>query len=315
MNVEMAGVDGKEGGGYLMRVRQSRNAPSVLKIKLINFRSQDKKRLIFAFEGNDDKTVYYHWIKRVKPTLKYEPFPCTGKSQLIGLVEMLSRDKSDLSKGVYCFLDRDFDAEDQIMKSGNVFYTDNYSIENYLVAPEVLEEILKNEFHCHGDLVIRDAIISLFRDVYTQFLAITKELNRKLFLSRRLKIDLQRGLPEKIGRIVKITATSVEPAQHPVEDLVVLTRNPECAERSELDAVFDKINGEIGYRGKFAILFFVSWLRALATDRNSENPRLFKEKLNGEKVNAANFTLDCLAAKSNHPAGLTYFLQAMPEAA
>lgn len=37
--------------------------------------------MVFAFEGVDDKTVYYHWIKSLSPELTYEFFVCKGKER------------------------------------------------------------------------------------------------------------------------------------------------------------------------------------------------------------------------------------------
>ena len=63
---------------------------------------------MLVFEGDDDKIVYGQWIRRVRPTLRYEPFPCGGKKEVRELKNALARDLAHLDDGVFFFVDRDF---------------------------------------------------------------------------------------------------------------------------------------------------------------------------------------------------------------
>ncbi|PYE27966.1 uncharacterized protein DUF4435 [Paraburkholderia silvatlantica] len=300
---------------YLNHLKSARTGPAVLKTRLIAFRSRDKKSPIFAFEGSDDKSVYYHWVRRIKPGLRYEPFPCAGKPQAVGLWEMLERDRGELREGIYFFMDRDFDSEGNLIKSGNIFYTDRYSIDNYLVGDDVLDEILKNEFHCHGDPDCRAVVVGIFFRLYNDFIALTKEVNRRLFYSRRLGISIKNGLPDKLGKLVKLGLTEIETAGFSADALVAYEKEPDIHEVAGLEQEFAALDGPTRYRGKFARLFFVQWLNTLAADRNSDAPAVFRERLVNEKVHASRITLDCLAAKSELPSGLAEFLENLPEAA
>jgi hypothetical protein len=94
------------------KLKGARESVAVLKLRLASLRAKLPKSLVFAFEGDDDKIVYYQWIRRIKPSLDYEPFPCKGKRRVIQLREMLKRDLNKLGEGVYFFVDRDFDLED-----------------------------------------------------------------------------------------------------------------------------------------------------------------------------------------------------------
>ena len=98
-----------EGKALIQTMRDARDVPAVLKSKLTVLRSVAPEIAVFAFEGIDDKTVYYHWIKQIAPGLFYEPLVCKGKTKVLALRELLDRDKGTLKKNVYFFIDHDFD--------------------------------------------------------------------------------------------------------------------------------------------------------------------------------------------------------------
>jgi hypothetical protein len=105
----------------------------------------------------------------------YEPFPCGGKRQVLEFREMLRRDLGNLASRVYFFIDRDFDEYRGFQPDpATTFATDQYSIENYLVTRQVLEELLKDEFHCHAEPEVRSACLDVFDERLSQFLAATK---------------------------------------------------------------------------------------------------------------------------------------------
>jgi hypothetical protein len=118
---------------------------------------------------------------------------------------MIDRDLGGLSEGVYFFIDRDFDDLRGHAPSSDLFMTDAYSVENYLISEGVLEEVLKNEFHCHAEPAFRHDVIQLFKKVHEDFLAVTREINYRLFVARRLKIELTAHLPDKISHLAALT--------------------------------------------------------------------------------------------------------------
>lgn len=175
----MSKVVDEEDSPYLQRLRSSRNSPAVLKAKLIAFRSSEPNVIIIAIEGDDDKIIYAQWIARVRGDLVYEPFPCRGKKSVLDLKAVVERDLGNLDKNLYFFVDRDFDDLAGHKPSEALFLTDMYSVENYLVSRDVLESILKNEFHCHGRPDIRRTIIEMFDEDYSKFL---KLLGKSIFV-------------------------------------------------------------------------------------------------------------------------------------
>lgn len=302
-----------DGEAYIHRMKAARKGTAVLKSRLVTLRSAIPRCPIFAFEGNEDKIVYHHWINRIRPGLKYEPFPCGGKTYVLQLKEIAERDLSNLSDGLYFFVDRDFDDLRGKASSSVIFMTDAYSVENYLVSEHVLEELLKNEFHCHALPEKRNEVIQLFKRVYKQFLQVTRETNYRLFLARRLQIELNAHLTDKISHLASLTVDSVAAGTRPATDLIRVAREASHDERSTLEPEFNDLDPNKRYRGKFALLFFSKWLEHLANDRNDPNPKYFLPIEDGGKANAHGLNLGSFASKSEFPLGLVEFLATVPQ--
>lgn len=136
-------------------MRDAREVPAVMKSQLAALRVVDPEVCVIAFEGIDDKTVYYHWIKQIVPKFVYEPFVCKGKAKVLQFKKMLEQDLGELSKGVLYVIDRDFDDLCGHQSAEELFMTQTYSFENYLVNESVLDELLKNELHCHAEPILQ----------------------------------------------------------------------------------------------------------------------------------------------------------------
>lgn len=301
-----------ESDPYLDKLRSARQVPAVLKLRLAQLRSSAPGVAVFAFEGDDDKLVYAQWIRRVRPTLQYEPFPCDGKRGVLTLRTLLLRDKGGLATGVYYFIDRDYDDLAGHHLDECIFMTDMYSVENYLVSEGVLTELLKNEFHCHLRPDVRDSICQLFRDVYQEFLSQTKELNRRIFVARRLGLELKSSLPKKIVEIAKVELAQVAPADVPPEDAILYSAEPSEEDLTRLREEFEGLDPASRYRGKYALLFFQRWLIELGSEYRAPALGLFKLLDVKSRVRSAELVLSNFASKSDLPAGLQDFIQAIP---
>lgn len=292
----------------LKSMRDAREVPAVMKSRLAALRAVDPDVCVIAFEGIDDKAVYYHWIKQIVPTFVYEPFVCKGKVKVLQLKKMLEQDLGGLSNGVLYVIDRDFDDLCGHQSTEELFMTQTYSFENYLVNENVLDELLKNELHCHAEPACREGVRQLFRKQYSDFLRVTKDLNFRVFVAKKCQIQRERDLPKTLSRVATVSLSSVMPAQDPVCAQVVLAREPTEEEYVELDVDFSNLNPEERYRGKFALMFFSHWLGLLAKDRNNALSILFTGLDRDGLVARQQFTLDSLAARAQHPPGLREFL-------
>lgn len=284
---------------YIKTLRNSRQQPAVLKLELATLKSIYPKSIVLALEGKDDKTVYYNWISKIESTMRYEPFPCGGKKNVLALIESIERDLDNIGENVYFIIDQDYDDNSAIAHLDSVYITEGYSFENSLVTKETVEELLKNDLHCHGHINNRQLISDTFERLYKDFLIITKEINFRLFVSKYFKITQISSLPEKISKLITLNLNDIQPSNFDPAEIVKLEREPTQAELAEALEKFNELNPEVRYRGKFAYAFFQKWLQLLVSDRNSDNSIFFRKVNDPSK--ASHITLDSIAAKSSPP--------------
>lgn len=292
---------------YLERLKKAKDKAAVLKHQLMSTRSELPDTVIFVFEGDEDKTVYFNWSSKIRQDLEYEPFVCRGKRKVLQLRDSVLKDRGNLSDGIYFFVDRDFDDLGRHVEHINTFMTDFYSVENYLVSACVLKEFLRNEFHCHGNPKARAPIVEAFEKLYGSFLAVTKEVNFRIFAARRLKINMP-GLPDKINSVVTISLEDVKIGDMTLQELIKLDREPTLEEIARLTDEFNSLVPFQRYRGKFALKFFEKWLDLLAADYGLEATTYFSAIDRTAKVKRAEITLGSMASKSTFPENLPDFL-------
>ena len=296
---------------FLERVKAARSTSAVLKAKLITLKSDFPDTIVFAFEGDDDKIVYGQWIKRIRPELQYEPFPCGGKKGVRDLKNVVTRDLSGLGARVFFFVDRDFDDLQGFQDTSNIFMTETYSVENCFVTEEIIEEILRDEFPCHARPELRESISKVFRKDYEAFLVVTTDLNRRIYYAKKIPIEITRRLPTSIRHFAMIKIGNVSRSTTPIEEAVVLGREPTFEEQEELNEEFAALSPRTRFRGKFALRFLKEWLMKLADEYAARDLGLFGDDPPVGGVRRAEFVLSNFAAKSLLPASLPAFIMAI----
>jgi hypothetical protein len=292
----------------LQNMRDARRSPAVLKTRLASLRSSSLNLPILGFEGDDDKIIYKAWINRVSDQFSYLTFACGGKDQLLKLRAMLLQDKTGLANGVYFFVDRDFDDLRGHPPGVDIFVTERYSVENYLVDPIVVDQILDLEFHCHESLVLRARLLDLFRDCYQQFLFYCREVNRRLFIARCQGIEIK-PLPGSISKLAIVKFDSVTEAAETPANLVVYLSKPDETYFEELNEKFSILEPATRYRGKFALLFLKKWLQELCAQSRLPGRGVFSVLQTTSSVRAGEFTLSCFASRSPLPVGFSSFVE------
>lgn len=294
--------------GYIERLKESRKRPAVLKIQLVELKSKVGDLPVFAFEGDDDKIVFGHWVGRLNHTVRYEPFICNGKKGVRELKCIAARDQGNFRDNLYFFVDRDFDDLDGFPDAENVFMTETYSIENALVCEQVLDGLLRDAFPCHGLPEVREKIISIFSNDYASFLTAVEDINRRLFIARRTPIAQKKPIPTSLKLLASVEVGSVVAADTYPNAVIVLAREPSDDEVAACAHEFGNLDGRARYRGKFCLKFFEEWLRKLAMLYASENSPLFEMCPKASRVRSAEFVLSNFAAKSLIPTGLSEFI-------
>ena len=297
------------GDSLLKGMIAARTRPAVLKTKLINFRSSYPTGPIFAVEGDYDKIVYSHWIRQASPDLAYEFFVCGGKRDVRSLKNALSRDVAGLEADIFFLVDRDFDDLDGFADEKSLFMLDRYSVENYLVSENILDSCLREAFPCHGEQQIRTGIGALFNKDYEEFLGISKEINRRIFIGRRLKFDIDGLIPSSLTPIAIISLGDIKRPDAKAIETIPFEGEPAEAELQILNNEFEQLDPCRRYRGKFALKFFSTWLNLLATEFRTPQLGLFGHlSAQAGGIRYAELTIGGFAARSAIPDGFGEFL-------
>ena len=297
----------------LTNLRESRKSPSVLKARIIAVRSRDRVKPIFVFEGIEDIGPYSVWIGRCYDTIAFEPLPANGKEQILLFRNNAHRHETHLMAGIYFFIDRDFDDLKGFSAGSDLFMTNMYSVENYLVSERVLESILVDEFKCAGERI--DRVLSLFHTVMQSFFEAMSPANRRIFYARRLSIGFAGGGIE--NRVTKYIVTEVESARaladcDALKVLIPLEREPNTEEAQKIDPEFDELDPNSRHRGKFILEFFLKWLDLLAEERFTGTRAVFASSIRPH-FSTQQLTMRSLATRSDVPQGLKEFLRQVSE--
>ena len=290
-------------------LRDARGSAAELKVRLVSLRSELPQGLIFVFEGDDDRGIYLSWFRQIDAQVRYEPFSCGGKAGVLRLWDAVKRDINGLSEDVYFFVDRDFDDLRGAVADNSIYMTDCYSVESYLVTRDVLDQILKVEFHCHSSPAVRHKVMALFETVYEQFLGVSRDYNRDLHVARTQAIELRRALPKTVSKLASVELDEVTASGVPVNQVIVTEPEITPELRDVCALQFDALDAGTRYRGKFSLAFLRAWLEKLAVERRRPGSPYF-EGLNPDvKVSTEKLTLATLAARSDPPIGLAAFLE------
>ena len=297
---------------YVRAQASARQKPAVVKIEFLNFRSQFPSGLVVAVEGDADKIVYSYWIKRVSSDLAYEFFVCGGKRGVRKLENSLNLDLSDSGKDVVFFVDRDFDDLENFLCTDNVFMLDRYSIENYLVDTNVLDETLKVAFPGSSDRAMRQAICTIFQSDYLTFLNTVSEINRKIFISRRLGIDIDDCIPNSLTNIASIDLGNVVAAGVSVDELFPVTIEASAELITGMGREFSALEPSLRYRGKFIYKFFRCWLDRLCEEYKRNRIGVFTSIAHSDgKIKFDEMRLGSLACRSVLPDNFESFVAQM----
>lgn len=292
---------------YIDRLRFSRTARSVLKTKLVTLRSKIPSCPILVFEGDDDKIVYGRWIPRIRPNLSYAAFVCKGKRAVASVQKIAADDLGSLREGLYLFIDRDYDDAVDFHPSNELFMTDRYSVENYLVSPDVVNGIARDEFPCHEYPDLVESIVARFEQDYDVFLETTREINRRLFKYCRLKIDPPKSMPTKLALLASVTIGDVRSPAIGIDITFPDIYGLAVGLNKQLCKDFDELDPQFRYRGKNALLFMGKWLDILSIEFERRSGVFDGLALPG-KVRKQEITLGAFASRSPMPRGLVEFV-------
>lgn len=299
------------GSGLIESMRKAREIPQVVLQQYSSIRSKGRDSLICVFEGNDDLPYYGTVFRVVANDHSFAPILSKGKEQLLAFRQLLTKRELNDPNIAY-FIDKDFDGFKGYPAGDDIYCTDGYSIENQMVGPEVLCDLLASEYKCEasndGECV--NAIVQHYGAKLNEFVDVMRPVNRIIYYARRNKIPLS-GIENKIRKYLKFENGSVVSTDN---DIFKLVGWPEAIDYSGIDfhdETFLELDPVVSWRGKFLFGFFVEMLTYYKADRTSEQPKHFGSKI-GVKFDPRGESVRVFAVLSPVPEALRRFILRLP---
>lgn len=291
--------------------RKARSSPATLKIKLSQFRSRFQENPILILEGTDDVGPYETWVNRITASSKLKLLPGNGKGQLLGLRSLLDKDETGLRDRVFFVVDRDFDDLLGQTPGHDIFCTDRYSVENYVIGREVVSSLLCDEFRLEEGSQEFQHAMHLYENVFQQLIDAIKRINLRIYCCRRSRVRLVKQIPE-VRKFVKIHLDKIEVnfCDQVLDDELALASPIESEVVESLMREFDKLDPKFRHRGKFFFQFLVAWIEKLADEARTPTGVIFKTKQN-IKFSSSSITLRSLATRSDLPIGLREYIESI----
>ena len=293
---------------YFDGVVASRGRPAVLLTKVFSFRSGEENVPIIIFEGKTDIGPYEVWFKRINGDFVYKPILAEGKKQALEFRSHVMSTESKFLESIYFVVDKDFDSLRGEVKTGNIFCTDKYSVENYLVSEGVLRSILNDEFECHDEEVTVDNIILGFNAQIQRFCELMADVNFRLFLAAQCNIKKE-STGSRLSPYIVFSLQDIEKvySDDDLVHLIPLDREPTPEEIEQSRILFAEVEDpKSEYRGKFLLSFFLGWIDLLSVARR--NGDIYFNAPTQFSFSRASLTLRSLASRSEMPAELPNFL-------
>lgn len=259
--------------------RYERESPASAYFRFLqNLESQAKNNIHAFFEGRDDSAFYVNFIQRFASNQEVYTYLCKNKK---GVYETYGKIlKASYRVTALFFVDKDHSdiLNEQWEQAPNIYVTDFYSIENYLVSVYMLERVWKELFRFSGMMDFNSRHRAKFEEELQRFYAFTTPLMAWIIcLKRQGKFPIINNIT--ISRDFNITKELTlewkEDVQKMGESLLLLETL--CKEKTPEEGIDIKsiINHELQalhpksyIRGKLELQFFVKFINTLLGSLN-----------------------------------------------
>jgi hypothetical protein len=275
------------------------------------------------FEGADDPAFYIGFILPRLHNRQYHEFVCNGRSGVIKVNELCSRDGRAFDRTLY-FIDKDHSDlinPNEVLPS-RLFQTDFYSFENYLVCQQTFRRFWSERLHLQSCDSRFDSYLELYNKLHQSF------RKRMLFLMAIVLIG--RGIDKhpvaklnlnnvKMDKVLSIDLSSGRVRWAPNGGINFLAASNMIASGSAVrgDAIRSVVRKHLCshqpkfyIRGKFELWFFVRFLCQVTnqlSNRRSASINGQPRATPGEVISHAS-AIDSLCALAPIPERLDSFL-------
>lgn len=248
--------------------REARASVASLKMEYMNLRQYGSDFLFVVVEGVQDKSFYYHLIKRLDDTVDIEFIVAQTKIAVLNLRGSLQNTLDyDLKNTIFC-VDRDYS---DTVSDKDLYVTDRYSIESYLVDPCVVEDFLKNDFNLNCFPVVRRQLLETYGSDLQDFLEACLPINKRAYEAYKAEIERIKPLPKSIVKFCDVKFKAVTALDVDVTSIVQLQSEPESIASHELP----RLDSVERCRGKYLLDFCSKWLQSLKLELTSNSSVYF----------------------------------------
>lgn len=249
--------------------------------------------LICFFEGEDEK-YYSIRVRHITKLSTWSGINCKGKRSALTLREKISKINTYENAKLAFFLDKDFDAPDEI-NGNNTYITPCYSIENLYTTLECFENTIRAEFGLTPNCPDTDdyqKALDIYNNRKIEFIEAIKPYNIWI-LAHRLREKSDCTIEKlnlnnvDLNRLVNITLTNVSRVYDPDKLHEMLRTEPiKQHEYEQAKVYFNEIEPDNSFRGKEQIEFFRTLLSKLKEERCKQTSSIFCNR-HGVKISLA----------------------------
>lgn len=276
------------------------------------------------FEGAEDPAFYIGFILPRLHAREYHEFVCNGRSGVIKVNELCSRDGRAFDRTLY-FIDKDHCdlINPTEVLPNRLFQTDCYSFENYLVCKQSFRRFWTERLHLQSGDSRFDSYLELYHRLHQSFLKRMLFLMAIILIGRGIdkypvaKLNLNNVRMEKVlsidvgnGRVrwVPSGGSNFLAASNMTASGSALRGD---AIRSVVRKYLRGLEPKSYVRGKYELWFFVRFLSQVTnqlSDRNLAKIKGLPRATPGEVITYAS-AIDSLCGLSPLPACLDSFLE------
>lgn len=164
--------------------------PAATYIKILSQYKTHDNTIFCLVEGVEDISFYRPFMEIYKDNVPIKYIACYGKQNVIDNYNDIDWNFYD-KKRVLFFIDKDFDdyIEKELLKDDNVFVTDCYSIENYLVDEVILEKFIIDNCLITNESIIKLAIEN-FKEQHIIYATQLKMISAWMMYCRKNNFDV-----------------------------------------------------------------------------------------------------------------------------
>lgn len=259
---------------FLNKLNAARNsAISAFHVFLLKYTESDNDIHAF-FEGFEDSSFYVNVIKRFAAAdRKIHVYQCGSKANVFDAFHKVSDRVGDAGTVLF-FVDKDLSdiLGEVYVEAPNIYTTEYYSIENYLVSEEMLETIWQDILRPKEEIVDFRVVLEKYREEYIRFCGFMVSVMAWVICMRKLnqKLNLNNVSLSKIYIIndemtLELSAEAKSSGETVLFESMCNTKtHADCTKYyNDVILMLQNTSPKSYIRGKFELWFFVNFTSKL----------------------------------------------------